>query len=105
MDKCFNEGSLVINEIIYAELSPQFQNKKQLDETLKTLGIRVISLDTETAYLAGSIWKKYRDLGGKRDRILADFMIGAHAGNISNRLLTRDRGFYRTYFDELEIIY
>ncbi len=105
MDDCFNEGSLIINEIIYAELSPQFQNKKLLDEILKTLGIRVMSLDIESAYHAGSMWKKYRDSGGKRNRILADFLIGAHAGNISDRLLTRDRGFYKNYFDQLEVFY
>ncbi len=104
LDACFNEGSLVINDIIYAELSPQFQSKKLLDETLKTLGIRIISLDTETAYEAGSMWKKYRNSGGKSSRILADFLIGAHARNVSERLLTRDRGFYRKYFNDLEVI-
>ncbi len=105
IDKCFCEGSLVINEIVFAELSPQFENKKLLDSTLKTLGVRVVPLDNETAYHAGSMWKRYRDSGGKRDRILADFLIGAHALNKSNRLLTRDRGFYKRYFENLNTVY
>ena len=79
LDQAYADGSLVINEIIYAELAPQFPEKKLLDETLKTLGIRVVLLDLESAYAAGAKWKKYLEAGGKRDRVLADFLIGAHA--------------------------
>lgn len=105
LDQAFNEGSLVINEIIYAELSPQFASQTFLDDTLKILGIRVISLDRETAYLAGTRWKQYRESGGKRNRVLADFLIGAHAEMHAERLLTRDRGFYKKYFSDLRIFY
>lgn len=105
LDQAFNEGSLVINEIIYAELAPQFASQNLLDNTLKVLGIRVISLDRETAYLAGTKWKKYRESGGTRNRVLADFLIGAHAKMHAERLLTRDRGFYKKYFKNLKIIY
>jgi hypothetical protein len=95
----------VINEIIYAELAPQFSEKKLLDETVKTLGIRVILLDLDSAYAAGAKWKKYLEAGGKRDRVLADFLIGAHAEKIAERLLTRDRGFYKKYFTSFNIFY
>ena len=101
LEQAYHEGSLVVNTIIYAELSPQFPTKKLLDDVLVTLGIRVASIDTEVAYLAGSLWKKYRESGGKRNRILSDFIIGAQAQKISERLLTRDRGFYKTYFTDL----
>ncbi len=104
LDLAYNEGSLVINEIIFAELSPQFPSKQLLDESLRTLGIRAVTLDLETAYFAGTLWKEYRDSEGKRNRIMPDFLIGAHAQKISDRLLTRDRGFYRKYFTRLEII-
>ena len=105
LDQAYTDGSLVVNEIIYAELAPQFPEKKLLDETLKTLGIRVVILDLESAYAAGTKWKKHLEAGGKRDRVLADFLIGAHAEKIAERLLTRDRGFYKKYFTTLNIYY
>jgi hypothetical protein len=105
LDQAYTEGSLVINEIIYAELAPQFPEKKLLDETLKALGIRVVLLDLESAYAAGAKWKKHLEAGGKRDRVLADFLIGAHAERTAERLLTRDRGFYKKYFTTLNVFY
>lgn len=66
----YEQGSLIINEIIYAELSPQFPEKHLLDSTLKTLGIRVIPVDSDTAYRAGKKWKQYRESGGGRSRVL-----------------------------------
>ena len=105
LDQAYTDGSLVVNEIIYAELAPQFPEKKLLDETLKTLGIRVILLDLESAYAAGTKWKQHLEAGGKRDRVLADFLIGAHAEKIAERLLTRDRGFYKKCFTSLNIFY
>ncbi len=105
LSQAFDEGSLIINEIIYAELAPQFSARRHLDTTLDKLGIRIVSVDRESAYAAGMTWKKYRAAGGKRARVLADFFIGAHARICSDRLLTRDRGLYRKYFKSLKIIY
>ena len=105
LEIAFNQGALIVNEIIYAELSPQFPDKQMLDDALRQLSIRIVSLDLEVAYHAGKKWQQYRKTGGKRNRVLADFLIGAHAAMRSEKLLTRDRGFYKAYFKELDIQY
>lgn len=96
---------MIINEIVYAELAPQFGKQDLLDSTLATLGVRTLPVDEQVAFGAGLAWKDYRDAGGGKSRILADFLIGAHAGMQAERLLTRDRGFYKKYFRSLKVSY
>jgi len=103
LEMAFNDGSLIINEIIYAELAPQFDSRESMEDILVKLGIRKVGIDSEVAFSAGSTWKIYRQSGGQRDRILADFLIGANAWVEADRLLTRDRGFYKKYFENLTI--
>jgi predicted nucleic acid-binding protein len=104
LKKAFDQGALIISEMVYAELVPQFKERDQLDRVLKALNISLSVLDRESAYLAGKKWALYRQAGGKRDRIITDFLIGAHALVKGDRFLTRDRGFYRTYFPELVLM-
>jgi len=104
MVEAYDEGALVISEIVYAELAPQFASQSELDSVLRRLGIRRIQSGFEVAFLAGTKWAEYRRSGGTRARMVADFLIGAHAQRHADRLLTRDRGFYRSYFADLELL-
>jgi predicted nucleic acid-binding protein len=96
-------GSLVICDIVYAELSIHFGGQRECDAFLDGNEIRVQALTREAHFLAGRAWRTYRERGGKRTRILADFLIGAHAQTQATRLLSRDRGFYHQLFPSLSL--
>jgi predicted nucleic acid-binding protein len=96
-------GSLVICDIVYAELCVHFPSRHECDEFLDSNEIRVQALTREAHFLASRAWRKYREQGGKRTRILADSLIGAHALKQATRLLSRDRGFYRQLFPSLDL--
>jgi hypothetical protein len=97
-------GSLVICELVYAELCVGFDSQEQCDEFLTEIGIHTDALGRPASFLASRVWRRYREQGGKRERILADFLIGAHAQVRASRLLTRDRGFYRKMFPSLNLL-
>jgi predicted nucleic acid-binding protein len=105
LEEAASAGSLVICDIVYAELCVHFEKRSDCDAFLQDNEIRVQSLVREAHFLASRVWRKYRTQGGKRDRILADFLIGAHAKVQASRLLSRDRGFYRSLFPALILIY
>ena len=100
----YNEGSLLVCHVVYAELVPQFGDRQGLDNALAILNVSLSPLDAEIAFLAGKRWSVYRESGARRERIITDFLIGAHAMIRAERFLTRDRGFYKSYFPELQIL-
>ncbi|MEW6278405.1 MAG: type II toxin-antitoxin system VapC family toxin [Candidatus Eremiobacterota bacterium] len=102
--QAYDEGSLTICPIVYAELAPHFEQRQALEDALKRLNVRLSDGGPEVAFAAGRAWRDYRRAGGMRERILPDFFIGAHAELTSNRLVSRDRGFYRTYFPTLTLL-
>ena len=88
-------GSLVICDIVFAELCVHFGSATECNRFLEGTKIRAESLGRPALFLASRVWRTYRQRGGKRNRILSDFLIGAHAQLQASRLLSRDRGFYR----------
>lgn len=100
----YDRGSLLICELVYAEIVPRFSTRERLDCGLAGLGIRITEGGADVAYLAGQRWAAYRAAGGNRERLVADFLIGAHALLRADCLLTRDRGFFKSYFPELRLL-
>lgn len=101
---CLAQGQLIACEVVWAEVAASFPTKKQAVEAMERLGVVFSPLDASSALSAGVAWKDYRSRGGRRRRIVPDFLIGAHAASNAERLLTRDRGFYREYSRGLSII-
>ena len=104
LEKAYARGALVICNIVYAELAPQFPDRRRLDETLRQMEIGVTPLNTDSSFLAGTHWREYSRLSGKRQRIITDFLIGAFAELQADEFLTRDRGFYGKYFKNLRLV-
>lgn len=102
--KARDEGRLVINPIVYAEVSIGFERIEELDEAVPTGDFEREQLPYEAGYLAGKAFLAYRRRGGERRSPLPDFYIGAHAAVRGYRLLTRDVVRYRTYFPSVELI-
>ena len=97
-------GSLVINPIIFAEIAGSFEDGSKLDESLPPHFFKREDLPWPAARRAGHAFTAYRKRGGARDRVLPDFLIGAHAAEAGYELLTRDPARYRSYFPALVLI-
>jgi len=102
--RCGESSVLVINPLIYAEVSAGFDRIEDLDEAMPPEYFRREALPWDAAFLAGKVFLRYRRTGGARRSPLPDFYIGAHAAVMRYRLLTRDARRYRTYFSDLTII-
>jgi len=96
--------TLLINPIIYAEVSIGFDRIEDVEEVLPLTFFRRDSIPWEAAFLAGKSFLAYRRRGGKKRSTLPDFFIGAHAAVVGIPLLTRDIARYLTYFPKLELI-
>ena len=100
--RAYDRGAILVCDVVYAELVPAFRDRSSLDRALREINATISPIDTAIAFEAGLRWSRYRQAGGPRGRIISDFLIGAHAATRADEFLTRDRGFYVTYFPELQ---
>lgn len=97
-------GTLVINPIVYAEISAGFERIEDLDDAVPESDVVREPLPWDAGFLAAKAYLAYRRRGGERRSPLPDFYIGAHAAVRGHRLLTRDAARYRTYFPSVELM-
>jgi predicted nucleic acid-binding protein len=102
--RCLREGAVVASEVVWAETATVFADAEHFRAAMRKLPVSFSPMAEEAAIKAAEAWRRYRAGGGPRSRIAADFLIGAHALVAADRLLTRDRGFYRRYFARLRVV-
>jgi len=99
-----DDSRVIINAVIYAEVSVRYSRIEELEDALPKAMIEREAIPYEAGFLAGKAYLAYRRRGGDKRSPLPDFLIGAHAAVAGYRLLTRDVARYRTYFPRLELI-
>ena len=104
LSQAADDGAVVINPIIYAEVSVRYDRIEDVDEALSPDFFVRAALPWEAGFLAGKCFARYRRRGGQRTAPLPDFFIGAHAAVAGLRLLTRDPKRYRSYFPKLSLV-
>ena len=104
LERAALDGPLVVNNVIYAEISTRYASVEAVDFMLLDLNIAVAPIPRNALFLAGKASLRYRAAGGIRTGVLADFFIGAHASVEGLPLLTRDARRYRNYFPTIVLI-
>ena len=128
LDTALQQGTLVLNEVVYAELAAHFPTLEELARFLADTSMRLVPSQPAALARAGRAWAAYARQRGtgflcpmcgrvqqlscqqcgtalrSRQHLVSDFLIGAHAAVQADRLLTRDRGYYHTYFPELRLV-
>ena len=95
---------LIINDIIYTEVSIGFDRIEDLEQVFADDFFKIVPMPKEAPFLAGKAFMQYKANSGKKNLVLPDLFIGAHASVLGIPLITRDVGRYKTYFPKLQLI-
>lgn len=95
---------LVINPVIYAELSLSFTSVEGLDAAVRDMQLELLEIPRPALFLAGKAFARYRRRGGNKSNVLSDFFIGAHAAVAGMPILTRDTARYASYFPTVRLV-
>ena len=98
------QGEVVVCDAVVAEIQTMLDTRETAMDSLAEFGIRFEPTTEQAAVRAGHMQRRFRDRGGRRERVVADFLIGAHALLQCKALITRDAGFFRDYFKGLKLI-
>lgn len=104
LDAAALRGPLIINDVVYAELSVRYARVEDVNAFVDLAGLTQSAIPRAALFLAGKVFQSYRTSGGARTGVLPDFFIGAHAAVEGLPLLTRDVARYRRYFPKLALI-
>ena len=95
---------LVINPIIYSELSLTFSQVEVLDAVIESMELRMLEIPKPALFLAGKAFVQYRRNGGTKSNVLGDFFVGAHAAVTGLPVLTRDTRRFKSYFPRVKLV-
>lgn len=104
LNQCGASNELVINPIVYTELSIGFNRIEELENAIERAGLHLLEMPREALFLAGKVFLQYRRNKGAKSSPLPDFFIGAHAAVLDVSLITRDVARYQTYFPTVNLI-